>query len=56
MIILGMIGLLLGFTLAYIGDVVAHNKGLLPSWYFGLRTRITVLVLISLGITFQFLA
>eukprot|EP00842_Homolaphlyctis_polyrhiza_P002530 jgi/Hompol1/3278/HPOL_003198-RA len=41
---------MLGFNALLAGDWIAHRKGLVPSWYLGLRIWLTSIVTVCLGI------
>jgi len=48
----GMTVLLVGYSLALMGDIFASNQGLIPPWYLRLRIPFTLVVLTTLGVSY----
>lgn len=44
--------LMAGFSGAFIADMIAATKGMVPSWFIRLRLPLTMGALASLGVTF----
>lgn len=47
-----LLGLMAGFASVYASDFAAASRYLVPSWYLRLRTPLTLIVLLSLGISY----
>lgn len=47
--------LMAGFASVYAGDLTAASHHLVPCWYLKLRTPLTLIVLLSLGVSYAHL-